>query len=33
MDIDSEELEVGDTEYSATMRMPSSKFQRIIRCV
>lgn len=32
MNIDCEELAILDSEYTATVRMPSSKFQRIIRC-
>ena len=32
MDIDCEQLGIPDTEFTATVRMPSSKFQRIIRC-
>ena len=32
MDIDSEQLGIPDTEYTATVRMPSSEFQRICKC-
>ena len=32
MDIDCEQLAIPDTEFTATVRMPSSKFQRTIRC-
>ncbi|CAK0780320.1 hypothetical protein CVIRNUC_005011 [Coccomyxa viridis] len=31
MDIDSEQLGIPDTEYSATVKMPSSEFQRIVK--
>ncbi|KAK9845702.1 hypothetical protein WJX81_000064 [Elliptochloris bilobata] len=31
MDIDSEQLGIPDTEYTATVRMPSSEFQRICK--
>ncbi len=32
MDIDSEQLGIPDTEYTATVRMPSGEFQRICKC-
>ena len=31
MDIDSEQLGIPDTEYAATVRMPSGEFQRICK--
>jgi proliferating cell nuclear antigen len=31
MDIDSEQLGIPDTEYAATVKMPSAEFQRICR--
>ena len=31
MDIDSEHLGIPDTEYAATVKMPSAEFQRICR--
>mmetsp|Transcript_62443 Transcript_62443/g.92801 ORF Transcript_62443/g.92801 Transcript_62443/m.92801 type:complete len:172 (+) Transcript_62443:525-1040(+) len=31
MDIDSEQLGIPDTEYKATVKMPSGEFQRIVR--
>lgn len=33
MDIDSEQLGIPDTDYSATVKMPSSEFARICKCV
>ena len=32
MDIDSEQLGIPDTDYAATVKMPSAEFQRIIKC-
>ena len=32
MDIDSEQLGIPDTDYSATIKMPSSEFARIMKC-
>jgi hypothetical protein len=32
MDIDSEQLGIPDTDYSATVKMPSSEFARICKC-
>ncbi len=32
MDIDSEQLGIPDTEYTATVRMPAQEFQRICKC-
>jgi len=32
MDIDSEQLGIPDTDYAATVKMPSSEFARIIKC-
>ena len=31
MDIDSEQLGIPDTDYTATITMPSSEYQRIVR--
>ncbi len=32
MDIDSEQLGIPDTDYSATVKMPSAEFARICKC-
>ena len=32
MDIDSEQLGIPDTDYAATVKMPSQEFARIMKC-
>lgn len=32
MDIDSEQLGIPDTDYAATVKMPSNEFARIVKC-